>query len=141
MHTNAILFDFPDEHNTHSAYQLLLELGYDPMKHSETRLHIHVEAEDLTSALEIAQAYGGVLVEQQRMEEELIASTAYGLNDIVIPAHMVNEDLIAEEEQQGSVALNELSHFDEMSSFSAYDQVNMFICRLSEEKLSQLQEL
>lgn len=116
---NAIIFDFPDGPNTQAAFQLLLELGYEPVRHSHTRLHIHVEAEDLTSALEIAQAYGGELVEQAQMQEQLIANTAYGFNDIIIPAHIVNEDLIAKDDEH--LSYDEISQFDQTSAFPAYD--------------------
>jgi len=94
----AILFDFEDSTSADQAFSLLQELGYDPMLHHPTRLHIHVVGEDLTSALEIVQAHGGTLVEQSEIEEDMIASTAYGLDAISIPAHLVNEDLVDENE-------------------------------------------
>ena len=115
---SAIIFDFPDGNSTQNAFQLLFELGYDPVRHSHTRLHIHVEAEDLTSALEIAQAYGGQLVEQEHMQEHLVANTAYGLNDIIIPAHLVNEDLIANDEV---MSYDEISQFDITDAYRAYE--------------------
>lgn len=115
---SAIIFDFQDGNSTQNAFQLLLELGYDPVRHSHTRLHIHVVNEDLTSALEIAQAYGGQLVEQEQMQEQLIANTAYGLDNIIIPAHIVNEDIISEEED---VSYESLSHFDHTSAYRAYE--------------------
>ncbi|MCR8659553.1 hypothetical protein [Paenibacillus endoradicis] len=109
----AIVFDFPDEQSTLNAFSLLQELGYDPSLHDATRLHIHVINEDLTSALEITQANGGTLVEQAHIQDELIASTAYGLDAISIPAYVVNEDLIAQEDG--------LPTIEGLSSFSAYD--------------------
>ncbi|GIP15790.1 hypothetical protein J40TS1_14320 [Paenibacillus montaniterrae] len=107
----AILFDFVNAESANQAFSLLQELGYDPALHTPTRLHIHVVGEDLTSALEIVQVHGGTLVEQAAMKDELLASTAYGLDDVRIPAHLVNEDWVAEEE--------ELPGIGEVSSFSA----------------------
>jgi len=109
----AILFDFVDSTSADQAFSLLQELGYDPMMHQPTRLHIHVIGEDLTSALEIVQAHGGSLVEQSSIHGELIASTAYGLDDITIPAHLVNEDLVDDEDL--------LPDIGDMASFSARD--------------------
>lgn len=116
---SAIIFDFPDGNNTLNAYQLLLELGYDPVRHSQARLHIHVVDEDITSALEIAQAYGGQLVVQEKIQEQLVANTTYGLDDIMIPAHVVNEDIISMEEQ--SLSYDEISHFDSTDAFRVND--------------------
>ncbi|MDF2835566.1 MAG: hypothetical protein K0Q63_1206 [Paenibacillus sp.] len=76
------------------ARELLQELGYDPVMHGESRMHIHVDGADLTSALEIAQAHGGQLVEQADIAEEAVTNTAYALDAITIPAHVVNEDWI-----------------------------------------------
>lgn len=116
---SAIIFDFPDGNSTQSAFQLLLELGYDPVRHSHTRLHIHVEAEDLTSALEIVQAYGGQLVKQEALADQVVANTAYGLDDIIIPAHIVNEDLVAMDDN--SLSFDEISQFDNTSAYRAYE--------------------
>lgn len=111
----AIVFDFPDAQSATNAYSLLKELGYDPDMHDADTLHIHVVNEDLTSALEIAQANGGTLVEQSQIQEELLASTAYSLDSIHIPAHLVNEDLIAEEEEEDL-----LPEIEDLSAFSGF---------------------
>lgn len=95
---SAIMFDFSDNRSAELARDMLQELGYDPVMHNGSRMHIHVEGSDLTSALEIAQSHGGQLVEQAAIEEETITNTAYALNGITIPAHVVNEDWIHEEE-------------------------------------------
>lgn len=110
----AIVFDFPDERSAINAFSLMQELGYDPSMHDHDTLHIHVINEDLTSALEIAQANGGILVEQSQIQDDALVNTAYGLDSIPIPAHLVNEDLIAEEEDQ-------LPIIEGMSFFSAND--------------------
>jgi hypothetical protein len=108
----AIVFEFTDATSTDQAFSLLQELGYDPAMHSPTSLHIHVVDEDLTSALEIVQAHGGTLVEQATLKDELLASTAYSLDAVTIPAHMVNEDWVANEELPG---------IGDVSSFLARD--------------------
>ncbi|MDQ6421189.1 hypothetical protein RB620_17330 [Paenibacillus sp. LHD-117] len=95
---SAIMFDFSDGSSAAMARDMLQELGYDPVMHNESRMHIHVDGGDLTSALEIAQAHGGQLVEQAHIAEESITNTAYALNAITIPAHVVNEDWIASED-------------------------------------------
>lgn len=95
----AIMFDFPDERSALNAFSLLQELGYDPVMQDHNTLHIHVVHEDLTSALEIVQFHGGILVEQSQIGNQLIANTAYPNDTIYIPAHLVNEDWIDEDEE------------------------------------------
>jgi len=95
---SAIMFDFSDGNSASLACEMLQQLGYSPVQHESNRVHIHVEGSDLTSALEIAQAYGGTFVEQSEIEEDTMTGSAYALNAITIPAHVVNEDLIAAEE-------------------------------------------
>ncbi|GKU80434.1 hypothetical protein [Paenibacillus sp. L3-i20] len=95
---SAILFDFSDSKSADLASNMLQELGYEPVMHNNSRLHIHIEGSDLTSALEIAQSHGGQLVEQTHIAAEAITNTTYALNAITIPAHVVNEDLVYEEE-------------------------------------------
>lgn len=90
--SSAIMFDFADDKSALSACDTLQELGYEPMMHEGNRVHIHVEGSDLTSALEIAQAHGGELVEQSTITSGAITNTAYSLDAITIPAHIVNED-------------------------------------------------
>ncbi|WP_232243006.1 hypothetical protein [Paenibacillus sp. GSMTC-2017] len=106
---SAILFDFSDGKSAHLACDMLQELGYEPVMHNTNRMHIHVEGSDLTSALEIAQSHGGQLVEQTEIGAETITNTAYALDAITIPAHVVNEDWINEEEfhNRDSVANND----------------------------------
>ncbi len=95
----AIMFQFQDDRSAAIAYDLLQELGYDPVGHGENRVHIHVDGNDLASALEIAQANGGKLMEQSELQEERLTNTAYELDSIHIPAHVVNEDWIAAQEE------------------------------------------
>lgn len=95
MDQSAILFQFDDSHQAGMAYDTLKDLGYDPViqeLEDKPAVHIHVENNDLTSALEIAQAHGGTLIESSKMDVGALLDTAYGLDSIRIPAHTVNED-------------------------------------------------
>ncbi|MBB6730223.1 hypothetical protein [Cohnella zeiphila] len=92
MGHTAILFQFPHEKAAMQAFETLRDLGYDPQLHEGGRLHIHVEGEDLTSALEIVQAHGGEWVEQAAAPNASFASSACEPDAIPIPAHLVNED-------------------------------------------------
>lgn len=92
MARNALMFQFPDAGSADKACGTLYELGYDPQPHGLAALHIHVEREDLTSALEIAQSHGGELVSVSACEETALTSAAYGMDALSIPAHTVNED-------------------------------------------------
>ncbi|MFD0589868.1 hypothetical protein ACFQZE_17955 [Paenibacillus sp. GCM10027627] len=105
-HHSAIMFEFLDNRSTDLARDMLQELGYDPVMHNDNLLHIHVDRNDLTSALEIAQSHGGRLIEQSQIAEEAITNSAYALQAITIPAHVVNEDWIDKEERQEQQVLN-----------------------------------
>ncbi|THF72666.1 DNA/RNA helicase [Cohnella fermenti] len=88
----ALLFRFPQARAAEIAFDTLEELGYSPQMNGEAVLHIHVEREDLTSALEVVQAHGGELIEQAESDIASAASAMYGMDGIPIPAHTVNED-------------------------------------------------
>lgn len=90
----AIVFRFTDAGSCAKAFDMLEELGYEPsfLGEERTRLHIHVDETYLTSALEIAQAYGGSLEERALISEAELTNLAYRLDMIPIPAHIVNED-------------------------------------------------
>ncbi len=92
MNHAALLFQFPDESQARLAGDTLEELGYEPQLHEGGRLHIHVQDEDLTSALEIVQCYAGQLMEHAPAEVVDVTNIAYGIDNIPIPAHTVNED-------------------------------------------------
>ncbi len=94
MNHAALLFQFPGESQARLAAETLDELGYEPQLHEGGRLHIHVEDEDLTSALEIVQCYSGHLLEHAPAETVAVTDFAYGMDDIPIPAHTVNEDWV-----------------------------------------------
>ncbi|OXS56816.1 hypothetical protein B1A99_18290 [Cohnella sp. CIP 111063] len=90
----ALLFQFPEDSQARLAAETLDELGYEPQLHEGGRLHIHVQNEDLTSALEIVQCYSGHLLEHAPAEAVVVTDFAYGMDDIPIPAHTVNEDWV-----------------------------------------------
>jgi hypothetical protein len=92
MNHAALMFQFPDETSARLAGETLEDLGYEPQQHEGGRLHIHVQDEDLTSALEIVQCYAGQLLEHAPAEVVVITDIAYRMGDIPIPAHTVNED-------------------------------------------------
>jgi hypothetical protein len=97
MIPTPIFFEFNQERDALLALDTLEELGYSPslLPHSvNPTLHIHVDDQDLTSALEISQAHGGKLVEKSDSSaESQVLAMAYDLEgSIRIPAHVVNED-------------------------------------------------
>ncbi|MFC5651881.1 hypothetical protein ACFPYJ_22715 [Paenibacillus solisilvae] len=96
----SLLFQFGDENMAAMAAQTLEELGYEPVIRQGQEVHIHLQGSDLTSALEIAQAHGGQLAMQSPITDTVITNDAYDLDAIQIPAHVVNEDLIAAEERE-----------------------------------------
>jgi hypothetical protein len=99
MNAQAIFFEFDQEKDALLALDTLEELGYSPKLHAnmtKPTLHIHLDNQDLTSALEVAQAHGGRLAERQETSKEAETfALAYNFdleNSIRIPAHTVNED-------------------------------------------------
>ncbi|KRE35021.1 hypothetical protein [Paenibacillus sp. Soil522] len=93
---SALLFDFNDAQSAALACETLRELGYETVLHDDSRMHVHLDGSDLTSALEIAQAHGGQLVEQSHIDAAALTDSAYSLDAIAIPAHLVNEDWISD---------------------------------------------
>lgn len=103
MDPSSILFQFEDRRSAYDAFDTLNELEYRPVLDTEGdlhQLHIHVDHSDLTSALEIVQAYGGTFVEQRSskevptMSEQQAFQASYYPDGqgISIPAHTINED-------------------------------------------------
>jgi hypothetical protein len=98
-----IYFQFVHEKAALQAFDTMLELEYnvellehDHEAHLPTLL-LYVDNTDLTSALEIAQAHGGRLVEGKQAAPEMdILTSAYELNYVPIPAHVVNDEEIGE---------------------------------------------
>ncbi|WP_144934408.1 hypothetical protein [Paenibacillus sp. 32O-W] len=85
---DTVAFEFDQPGSAAQACDMLNELGYK----SKAVVHITIEQGDLTSALEIAQAYGGRLRETQNGQEETVLASAYDMDAVPIPAHTVNED-------------------------------------------------
>lgn len=95
---SALLFDFNDAQSAALACETLRELGYETVLHDGSRMHVHIEGSDLTSALEITQAHGGQLAQQAQIDADAMTDSAYSLDAIAIPAHLVNEDWIMSDE-------------------------------------------
>jgi len=91
-----IFFEFDKERDALLALDTLDELGYKPelLGGEMSTVHIHLDEQEITSALEIAQSHGGRLVDRPLSEPEpAIYNMAYDLEgSIRIPAHTVNED-------------------------------------------------
>lgn len=96
MTDRRLLFRFQDADSASVAVATLMELGYDAAPQGAHEIGLSLHGSDLTSALEIAFAHGGELDVQ---EEDYIP----------IPAHMVNEDLVAWEEGFGLTDVHEES--------------------------------
>lgn len=80
----GILFEFPDRRSAFYAFDTLEELGYNPVIEPDSqppKVHIHLHRCDVTSALEIAQACGGHLVERTPAQETAVYREAYSLQD------------------------------------------------------------
>jgi hypothetical protein len=96
MSSAPIFFEFETRDEAATAKSTLEELGYQVGLHGDTAkptLHLFVDGGDLTSALEIAQASGGRLVERPgTLTEAATFAMAYDDQDMIpIPAHIVNE--------------------------------------------------
>jgi len=121
MSLGPILVQFREEDDTKLAMNALNELGYIAGMFDyggKATLHVHVDNQDLTSALEIVQAYGGDLIEVNQGEVDKQYNEAYNLDTIPIPAHFVNE--IGEDiDQDTSDNVNTLVADDAISGFDA----------------------
>jgi hypothetical protein len=112
MEKMPIYFQFTHKKSALQAFDTLQELEYnveflehDHEEHLPT-LVLNVNNTDLTSALEIAQAHGGWLVEGKRSVPELeVLTSAYELDYVSIPAHVVNDEEI------GDPSEGEYDHF------------------------------
>lgn len=100
MNNRGIYFRFPQAEAMGICLDTLRELGY----RAAPVIEVVPQNDDLTSALEIVRAHGGELFEygeptegvgsavRQENEEEIYTS-AYGLDGVTVPAHVVTEDL------------------------------------------------
>jgi hypothetical protein len=101
MESELIYFQFIDQKAALQAFDTLQELTYDVkwLDHDHTEhlptLSLNLNHCDLTSALEITQAFGGVLIEGKKTSQSLdVITSAYKLDEIAIPAHVVNDEEI-----------------------------------------------
>ncbi|CAG7635289.1 hypothetical protein PAESOLCIP111_03646 [Paenibacillus solanacearum] len=101
MSSAPIFFQFETAESARLARNMLDELGYRASLGQEAQplLHVTVDRHDLTSALEIVQAYGGLIVEYEGSPGETSAyAMAYNQEDLIpIPAHLVGEEPDADE--------------------------------------------
>jgi hypothetical protein len=119
MSSEPIFFQFGEDDDTNLALDTLEELGYQAGVfdyQGKATLHLHLDNQDIASALQIVQSYGGNLVEVSRGEEIKLYDEAYSMDTISIPAHLVNEDW---EEQDAVRAANTLAADDAISGFDA----------------------
>jgi hypothetical protein len=100
MNNAPIFFQFADHKAAYQAFDTLQELEFNVhwIEHDQPDprpiIQIVMERNDLTSALEIAQSHGGVLLEEDHPGQEAeVFTAAYGLDQIQIPAHVVTEDM------------------------------------------------
>ncbi|UJF32875.1 hypothetical protein [Paenibacillus hexagrammi] len=127
-----IFFEFDQQRDAYLALDTLEELGYKPefvQEADKPTLHIHVDEQDITSALEIAQAHGGRLMENVKTQrEEATYAMAYDLeNSIRIPAHTVNEDWPEGYATQNSAYASDEVPTDEEAAFDpSADDYNHF---------------
>lgn len=120
MNRAALMFQFSDDRQAALASETLQELGYEPQLHGGGRLHIHVHNEDLTSALEIVQCYAGQLTERTPDDAAGITDAAYGIDEIRIPAHTVNEDW-ADGYREAEAAANPSDFTPDDGSYDHFD--------------------
>jgi hypothetical protein len=68
MSSNPLFIRFPDRRSAYLAMDMLEELGYNvgvTDSPEEQELCLHLEKNDVTTALEIIQTYGGVIVDPE----------------------------------------------------------------------------
>lgn len=124
MSSAPIFFQFGEDDDTKMAMDTLEELGYHTGVfdyEGKATLHVHLENQDISSALQIVQAYGGNLVEVSSGEEVKLYDEAYSMNTISIPAHLVNEERDAPDTVPAATAttVNTLAADDAISAFDA----------------------
>lgn len=102
----SILFQFIDLHTAQQARDTFEELGYDPIFQDEhvgqpPIVAVQVIDEDLTSALEIGQAFGGKLLEQTDADyEEKTMAMAYDLQEGAVTGQVDRLDATGPEEER-----------------------------------------
>ncbi|MEC0182339.1 hypothetical protein P4H61_12695 [Paenibacillus peoriae] len=99
MDTGSFRFQFRDPQQAVEACETLKEIGYAASTNGDTGLSVHVENQDVLSALEICQAYEGSMIETGILSFRPGAdgnigaqNPGYSPEDWIIPAHVINED-------------------------------------------------
>lgn len=103
MDTGSFHFQFRDLQQAAEACETLKEIGYSASTNGDTGLSVHIENQDVLSALEICQAYEGSMIESGILslrpdgmlgvQENIGArNPGYSPEDWIIPAHIINED-------------------------------------------------
>ncbi|WP_226002078.1 hypothetical protein [Paenibacillus sp. BJ-4] len=99
MDTGSFRFQFRDSQQAAQACETLKEIGYAASTNGETGLSVHVENQDVLSALEICQAYEGSIIQTGIVSFRPggqgnigVQNPGYSPEDWIIPAHIINED-------------------------------------------------
>ena len=99
MDTGSFRFQFRDPQQAAQACETLKEIGYSASTNGDTGLSVHVENQDVLSALEICQAYEGSIIETGvltyrpgKQSNIGVQNPGYSPEDWIIPAHIINED-------------------------------------------------
>lgn len=126
-----IFFEFDQTRDALLALDTLEELGYKPelLEGERATLHIHLDEQEITSAIEIAQSHGGRLVDRPQMQsEQATFAMAYDLEgSIRIPAHTVNEDWSDSYAASAAVADRDALPSDDEAAFDpSADDYNHF---------------
>ncbi|OCT15970.1 hypothetical protein A8709_10135 [Paenibacillus pectinilyticus] len=126
-----IFFEFDQRRDALLALDTLEELGYKPelLEAERATLHIHLDEQEITSALEIAQSHGGRHVDQPQLpSEQATYAMAYDLEgSIRIPAHTVNEDWSDSYAASAGVAERDALPSDDEAAFDpSADDYNHF---------------
>ena len=90
-----IFFQFPDRQSARNALDTLREIGYradEAEAEDGAAVSVFIDRNDLTSALEIAQATGGRLIERGRETGLRTFRMAYDTDAVPIPAHTVVDE-------------------------------------------------
>ncbi|MDQ0049389.1 hypothetical protein [Paenibacillus polymyxa] len=103
MDTGSFRFQFRDPQQAAQACETLKEIGYSASTNGDTGLNVHIENQDVLSALEICQAYEGSMIEVGTLFSKPdeypglqgnigVHNPGYSPEDWIIPAHTINED-------------------------------------------------
>ncbi|MET3211484.1 UNVERIFIED_CONTAM: hypothetical protein ABIC26_004451 [Paenibacillus sp. PvR008] len=118
METGSFRFQFRDPQQAARACETLKEIGYTARTNGDTGLSVHIENQDVLSALEICQAYEGSMIEAGNLTSDPGAipglqgsvgthNPGYSPDDWIIPAHTINEDW-SEAYKNGSSSTNSI---------------------------------